>query len=144
MRKLVLIFPIFILFVAACSDDIDSKINGMWQLKTVEENGTISNVDTVFFGIQGGAVFSFTLLMPNDPLIESIQSYGYASFPSENEMMISMDTSKFENGYFINISGDFLKYSGWDKYCMTFDVKQIDSKYLVISERNRTYSFNRH
>lgn len=142
MKKLILFLFICIFSFFSCSDEIDSKINGFWQLKTIEENGVINNVDTVFYGFQRGAVFSYTLLLPGP--IESIMSYGYVSFPSENEMAISLDTSRHESGYFINISGDFLNYSGWDDYHMTFDVKQIDNKYLVIAKGDKTFSFRRH
>jgi hypothetical protein len=45
----------------SCSDNIENRIEGQWQLKTIEENGVISQVDTVFYCFMGGRVFSYTL-----------------------------------------------------------------------------------
>ena len=144
MKKLIYIVAIFALHFLSCSDEIDSQINGFWQLKTIENNGVVNHVDTVFYGFQRGATFSISVLLPDNSLVESIYSYGYVSFPSENKMKISMDTARYEDGSFKVIRGDFLKYSEWGDYYITFDVKQLDNKHLIVSKDEKIFSFSRH
>ena len=143
MKKNILLLGFYVIFFLSCSDEISTQINGQWQLKTIEEEGVISPVDTVFYAFQRGAIFSFTILNPNSN-IESFVSYGYVTFPAEDKMTISMDTSWNENGYFWNIHSEFLKHSGWSGYDMMFNVKEINNKWLVIESENKTYTLKKH
>lgn len=127
----------------SCSEDIDSKINGQWQLKSIEEKGEIFPVDTVFYNFQRGTIFSFTILIPNSS-IESITSSGYIYFPSEDQLLISMDTTRHENGVYKNINGDFLKHSGWSDYFNYFEITDINNKHMTLSDNKKTYFFKKY
>jgi len=143
MKLITLFLSTCILFLCSCSDDIDSKINGQWQLKTVEENGVVEAVDTVFYSFQKGYVFAFTILSHNNTEKAEI-SMGYLDFPSDKEVTITMDTSTDENGYFRNIQGDFLEVAGWDDYIQTFNVDRINGKNMILSRGQKTYTFKKY
>jgi hypothetical protein len=140
-KTITTLLAIFMFGIFSCSDDIDHKINGQWQLKTIDENGVISQVDTVFYSFQRGMIFSFTTLV--NPDSTSI-SYGYISFPAENELLISLDTTRNEDGYLYNVVGDFKELSGWDNLYNLFTIESIDNKNMVLSSDGKIYSFKKH
>ncbi len=134
MKNLLSIILFSLLIFCSCEDDMQHKINGQWQLKTIEyNNGTTEKVDTIFYAFQKEAVFSFTLLEnPNSTAI----SYGYLDFPSDNEIMITID----QNQMFPN----FLEISRWESYEQIFQVDNVSSDQLVISDKEKKYIFNKH
>ncbi len=141
MKKI--LFSVFIfLFFLSCSDEPEHRISGQWQLKEITENGLTSKVDTLFYSFQRGVIFAFTALI--NPDSTSI-SYGYLDFPSEREMVISMDTTKDTSGsYYLNMPGDFKRLSGWDDYTQQFRIEKIDHKKLILSSASKIYYFNKY
>lgn len=139
-KKIITALLTCIIGICSCSDDIDKKVNGQWQLKTIDENGIVSPVDTVFYSFQKGTVFSLSCLVNENT---AVFSYGYVRFPSENELFISMDTTRNEDGHFINTVGNFKELSGWDTLYNSFIIESIDSKNMVLSSEGKVYSFKK-
>jgi hypothetical protein len=139
MKKQPIYFFLLLIFVLyACSNEIDSRINGQWQLNTIEENGVTSRVDTVFYCFQEGALFVYTVLIPK-AYKEYFYYCGYANYPSENTVEISMPED--DGG---PIDFQFITKSNWEERQKTFTVETIDSKRMVLSEGGKRYSFRKH
>ncbi len=120
--------------LSSCSDDIPYKLNGMWQLKTVEDaSGAVLRVDSVYYCFQMEATFAYTVRRNEN----SSSTYsGYLSFPSEEEVTITIE-EKDRNG--------FLAASDWNDYIETFTVRRVDGSRLVLysDTRQRIYSFQK-
>lgn len=141
MKNIGLIVLLLIGF--ACEDDIPHKINGQWQLKTITyPDGNIEYSDSIFYNFQKQAVFAFTHLIDKET---SSNSYGYLDFPSENEIKISMDTTRDAYGNFINIIGNFLEISKWNYYEEVFEVKDVNKGRLIfVDSDKKVYTFEKH
>jgi hypothetical protein len=130
-----LIYSLFFIMlgVYACSDGIEGRIEGQWQLKTVEENGTVAQVDTVFYSFMKGRVFSFILLTSPD---ESSICYGYIDGLSDRQIQINIDSN--DTTQIKDISGD------WNRPNRTFDIRHVSDRYLTLFSDYKTYSFKKH
>jgi hypothetical protein len=136
MKKILFCLFIMLSGIYACSDDIENQIEGQWQLKTMEENGVISKVDTVFYSFMSGRVFSYTILLNQD---ETCLYYGYIDALSDKEILIKIDDE-----YFLNKSRDFEVKSDWEEQQRIFEIQSINSKKLVLFYGGKTYSFRKH
>lgn len=132
--KNILITVVCLLAFCGCSNDIDDQMDGYWQLKTINEGGQVSQIDTVFYAFQRKALFSYTLTTQSDPN-ETIVTYGYIEYPSEKELLITIDQH--------NAFDDFLIYAGWNSYEEKFTIESVNKKNLVLKNGNKTYFFKR-
>jgi len=140
---LVLLVCVSVFSIYSCSDDTDSQINGQWQLRSVNDNGSVTNVDTLFYSFQRGKLFVLTNLPLSVPGAAYL-SFGYVDFMTDNKFSISMDTTRNEDGYFRIIEQDFLGIAGWEYYVKEFTVESIDGKYMTLSSGQKVYSFKKH
>jgi hypothetical protein len=134
MKKILFCLFIMLSGIYACSDNIENQIEGLWQLKTVEENGVISEIDTVFYSFMNGQVFSYTILLNPD---ETYIYYGYIDALSDKEILVKIDDEYFFNR-------DFRVKSDWGEQQRIFDIQSINSKKLVLFYGGKTYSFRKH
>jgi hypothetical protein len=118
----------------ACSDDIGSRIEGQWQLKTIEEDGIVSPVDTIFYSFMAGRVFSCTLLRNPD---EAGYWYGYIDALSDRQIQLSLDW----NGYYA-ATGKVESEGGSQQ--RVFDILHLNGNYLTLFSDSITYSFKKH
>ncbi|MDR0864699.1 MAG: lipocalin-like domain-containing protein [Candidatus Symbiothrix sp.] len=122
-------------FLTACQDADLPKVNGMWQLKTIQEKDhTTQAVDTVYFSFQRQAIFSYTLLngdtsKPNSTVI----IYGYVDFPAENKMHIQLDKN--------NLNGYHTSRVLWKGEQVTYDILKLNSKELILGQEGTRYHF---
>jgi len=144
-RFLFLITSLTVILWLSCSDEPEHRASGQWRLKTMEKNGIVSTVDTVFFSFQRARVFAFTVLKTEH---EAQLSYGYMEVPSENQFKLSLDTSKHEDGYYKNLTDSaYLRLYGWtleNDFQQVFTVEKITGKELVLSANSVTYSFKKY
>ena len=132
--KNIILLLLFALSFVGCSNDIEHLISGQWQLKSIEENGKTTPVDTVFFSFQRGKIFALTVLINPD---ESRQSYGYLDKVSETGLAIQISPHM--------IPEDVICY-GWNpenNYLQLFSVVKQNSKTLILSANEKTYSFKK-
>lgn len=145
MKKLIcFLLPVLGLLSGGCSDEVEHRASGQWQLKTMEKEGVVSVVDTVFFAFQRGLIFSFTILTTPD---EANVSYGYLEVPAENEFRVAMDTSRNEYGDFLNIKDYLLKPYGWtdeNRYIQTFTVEHLEGQNMRLLSNGVVYQFKKH
>jgi len=131
-----------LVLLVSCSYSLDyykdHKLDGMWQLKTVQDaEGNVTPVDTVYYSFQREVIFSFTILQ--NPK-QAIQLYGYVDMPSDNQVHVLMDKT---------FAGDnferFLSLSNWSSADIVFDIKKYNSSDLVLfdSEDGKTYTLKK-
>ena len=127
---------IVLLFFISCNDSDLPNVNGMWQLKTIEdENHVISPIDTIFYSFQRQAIFAYTILQEKENAAATAEVlYGYVDFPSDKKMIIQLD-----NRYHVIQSKTF-----WNDTIVTYDILRLDAKKMVLSEDNKIYSFIKH
>jgi hypothetical protein len=84
---------LLILFLAACSDADIPAVDGLWQLNSIQANGRTTPVDTLYFSFMlKRSEFSFITLHEHSLEAEQAETrYGYALFPSKNQIRIEMD-----------------------------------------------------
>jgi hypothetical protein len=119
------IFLIVILFCFSSCLDFDlPNVNGMWQLKTIQdENENTQTVDTLFYSFQRQAIFSCTILKEKEnEAATSIVIYGFIDFPDNNQLHIQLDEKEGE----IDI---------------TYNIVELDSKKMVLFNDGKTYNF---
>jgi len=136
MKKLLFLLPVIIAFISACSDGDMPTINGMWQLKTIEDAGhEVRAVDTIFYAFQRQSVFSCTILYEADNKpATSIQIYGFIDFPDSKHLHIQLDKSYYWRA----------PYVLWNDTSVVYDIIRLDSKQLVLSGEGEIYHFNKY
>jgi hypothetical protein len=133
MKQLLFIFASLLIF-AACSDGDKPVINGMWQLKTIEDNTHthVQTVDTIFYAFQRQSIFSYTVLLENGGYPASNVIYGYIDFPDPDHLHILLDE----------------KYQGynvlWQGIEVTYDIIRLDSKRMTLLSEGTYYYFNKY
>jgi hypothetical protein len=136
MKKLFFSSIIALVLFAACSDDT-SSINGMWQLKTIQDtNGNIQSIDTVYYGFQHEEIFSYTILHERKDKPATAQIiYGYSDFPAEKQLHLQVDKKGD-----INVKIKFLTL--WNNEPeITYDILQLEAKKLTLSHEGAVYHF---
>jgi hypothetical protein len=128
MKKLLYFIAPALLFLS-CTDMGHSPLKGKWQLKTVERDGIITSVDTVWYNFQSESLFSLQIYLVQQN--KYIQPFGYRR---EQGNMLEVEL----------ISPDDLKYTDWTDVKRTFTVKKCKGDELILaSEDNSIYKFDR-
>ena len=140
-------FPIFIfqfkiwlfllcLFLAGCDKEVSDQLKGKWQLKTIEEAGQLMPIDTVWYNFQSESLFMYQIYHPKVDTFSWI--YGYKTQPENNilhlELINNLAIPK-EN---------ILYFTDWKELTRTFTVDQINRNHLILTDDNKTYTFNRY
>jgi hypothetical protein len=144
MKKLILAYIVLFTLFASCADRNLPAVNGMWQLKTVQDGNNIQTIDTVFYGFQRQTIFSFTLLKENDNKpATAIYIYGYADYPDDKVIHIIIDENE-KNKLSVKENIPNLPWN-WKKTEMAFEVtyhvEKLNSKQMILSSDGKTYNF---
>ncbi|MDR0682252.1 MAG: lipocalin-like domain-containing protein [Dysgonamonadaceae bacterium] len=126
---------IIILFCfSSCLDFNLPNVNGMWQLKTIQdENENIQTVDTIFYSFQRQAIFSYTILQEKENEAEtSILIYGFIDFPDNDQLHIQLDEKQKNLAHLLIWEG---------KSDVTYNIVKLDSKKMVLFNDGKTYNF---
>ena len=126
MKKYCFILFSFIL-CAACDDIPSSKLIGKWQMKTVEKNGVISSVDTVWYNFQSESIFSVQVYFPQHDTI-----WFTTGLKTQIDNVITIEIEP----------GSYDGYIDWDNAFRSFSINKLNKKNLILlSEEGYTYSF---
>ena len=123
------------LFLMGCEKDVSDQLKGKWQLKTIEEAGNLTHVDTVWYNFQSEALFMYQIYQPSEDSF--LWLYGYKTQPESH--IIHLD--------FFNwtiTKEDFLPLTDWKEPDRTFIVEKINRKQLVLKGDDKTYVFDRY
>ena len=126
MKKYYLITVLCALFIS-CDDIPNSPIIGKWQLKTVEKNGMVSPVDTVWYNFQSEPVFAIQIYSPQRDTL-----YMTKGVRMQADNVISIE---LESEFYIDLMD-------WDSANRSFTIDKVSRKNLVLlSEEGYRYSF---
>jgi hypothetical protein len=128
----------FLVSLATCSDGDKSAINGMWQLKAIEDSTHhIQPVNTIFYSFQRQSIFSYTILFEkeNQPAT-SIVIYGFVDFPAQDYLRIQLDKSYYKQASSVL----------WKDTSVVYKIICLDAKHLtLLQEQDKTfYYFNKY
>ncbi|MDH6316381.1 hypothetical protein M2459_002048 [Parabacteroides sp. PF5-5] len=116
----------------SCSDNDLPKVDGMWQLKSVESATGTQKVDTIYYSFTHKAVFAYTLLRQSAKPESSSVLHGYVLFPDDKTMSLEMD-AKHDN---LN----FDLYPRIEK-TRTYGILHLSSKKMTLTHDDETYHF---
>ena len=122
------------LLLTACEKEVSDQLKGKWQLKTVEEAGRLTPVDTVWYNFQSESLFMYQIYHPQVDTFSWI--YGYKTQPESNIIQLELPN------WTIPVI-DFLPLTDWNGPVRTFSVDKINRKTLVLKGDDKTYSFDR-
>ena len=119
----------------ACRHEVSDRLMGKWQLQTVEAQGNIAQVDTVWYNFQSESLFMYQIYRPlsND----YFYTYGYKVQPEKH-------TLKLELTNYTILVKDFLPHTDWPNARRTFTVDYIDGRRLILHAGDTTYTFRRY
>ena len=123
-----------LLSLIACGDSLERQLEGKWQLKTVEQNGQIETVDTVWYNFQN-SLFEYQVYVP---AIDSVRNmYGYKTLVDDQHLELELVS------YFITIK-DFLPLTDWSSSKRTFQIEESSGSRLTLSSEGKTYTFKKY
>lgn len=123
------IIGLTIFLFAACSSDLDDKIEGKWQLKNVEEGGKTTLVDTVYYNFQN-TLFMYQIAN-GAPGTDKV-SYGYKTAMGDDEILLELPDRAF------------LRYTDWGTDSLRiFRVEKPSHSKLILTNEKRTYTFHK-
>jgi hypothetical protein len=133
LRSYVLTF-FFCLFLAGCEKEVSDQLKGKWQLKTIEEAGHQTPVDTVWYNFQSESLFMYQIYHPKVDTFSWL--YGYKTQPESNTIHLELTNWTISKE-------DFLPFTDWKEPARTFTVEKINRKQLILKGDDKTYSFDR-
>ena len=123
-----------LLSLIACGDSLERQLEGKWQLKTVEQNGQIETVDTVWYNFQN-SLFEYQVYVP---AIDSVRNmYGYKTLVDDQHLELELVS------YFITIK-DFLPLTDWSSPKRTLQIEESSGSRLTLSSEGKTYTFKKY
>jgi hypothetical protein len=127
--KRLLCFVIPVLLAVSCKDIGNSPLKGKWQLKTVERNGVVTRVDTVWYNFQSQSLFTFQIyLAEKDSYVQSV------GFRTEHDNILEIEMQ----------SPEYFENTDWTSIKRTFIIDRCKGNELtLVSEENDVYRFIR-
>ncbi|GHU09520.1 hypothetical protein FACS189431_7710 [Alphaproteobacteria bacterium] len=125
-----------ILFFAfiACSNELDDKLEGKWQLQQIEANGNIiSKVDTVFYNFQT-SLFMYQIYLPGSNSFSNC--YGFKTVTADKQLLLELTP------YGVPVD-KFLPRTDWKSKEREFKVDHVNGNSLVLSSDNKQYVFRK-
>jgi hypothetical protein len=137
MKKRLLWGMILFPLLVSCLDVNLPNVNGMWQLKTIQdENGQTQKVDTVFFSFQRQAIFCCTILNgdTSNYAYPTLIVYGYIDFPVKDKLHIQLDKMYDEPLLYQEVLL-------WEGIQTEYDIVRLSSKELILRQDEKRYNF---
>lgn len=131
MIRLVMALMASVFLFTACSKDENDKLEGKWQLRTVETEGQSIVVDTVFYNFQT-SLFMYQIY--NSATDGMSRCYGYKELIGQSELQLELVP---------DVDPDFLKYTDWNDLTETFAIEKLTGSQLILSRDNKRYTFRK-
>lgn len=114
-------------------DKVEHKLEGKWQLKSVEENGATHSVDTVWYNFQT-SLFQYQLY---DAATGGYRgNYGYKTLKDDNTLELELIT------YGTPVE-KFLPYTDWSSAKRLFNIEKSSTTQLILSSEGKRYIFKK-
>jgi len=133
MNRHGLLSILLVVFFVSCINSDLPNVDGMWQLKTIEDkSGRIQTVDTIFYSFQSQHFFSFTQLNAGTTQFEPVFiMYGYVCFPDKDRMLIQLDPDH----------GGLFPLMPWNLERTIYFIRKLTSKEMVLENEGDIYRF---
>jgi hypothetical protein len=130
----ILLVPLLI----SCLDFDLPRVNGMWQLKTIQdENANVQVVDTIYYSFQRQAIFSYTILNGDiSKPYSTVVIHGYVDFPDQDKLHIQID-KLIAPGYLAYLEDKIL----WNGMETDYDIVKLNSKEMILGQNGKLYKF---
>ena len=137
MKKVLLVFCLLLpVLLVSCDFYKNYRLDGMWQLKTVQyDDGKVDIVDTIFYSFHREVTFSFTVL--ENPKQALYPFYGYIDMPSDDKVHVLIDNKSGD----INRLEYFREFSGWSATDIVFDIKKYSNSDLILFDSGNGKTF---
>ena len=120
----------FFLALTACENVSFSPLIGKWQLQTVEKNGEVTPVDTVWYNFQSISIFALQI---------------YESQRDDYLLLIGLRTQEDKTvsiRIFDDYTDDVANFSDWKIVNRSFTIEKLNRRRLILrSEEGYIYSF---
>lgn len=127
------LFILLLLLAISCSKDTENKLEGKWQLRQVETEGTVVSVDTVWYNFQN-TLFSYQLYNPSTGSYR--QQYGFNTVTG-GELLLELGDNPLPND-------QFLPLTDWDRAERSFSVTKLKGSELILTDASgKIYTFRR-
>lgn len=136
-RFLFLSLPLF-LFWACSNNDFDDKLEGKWQLRTVQTPNETMVVDTVWYNFQN-KLFKYQIYSPTTggtPIC-----HGFKTVKDDNLLFIELAASPYETKE--EMIQKFLPQTDWETTERTFVIEKLKGKELILKDADKTYIFRK-
>lgn len=127
----------WLLFAGCQGNSVTDKLQGKWQLKTVEQAGRVTDVDTVWYNFESESLFMYQIYWAEKDTF--IHRYGYRVQPEDDVMELILDDSNKE----VPLSR-FLPYTDWDTGIRVFVIEEIGGKRLTLRNNDQVYLFTKY
>lgn len=128
MMKSWIAIACFSVALVSC-DKVEHNLEGKWQLKTVEANGSIQPVDTVWYNFQT-SLFGYQLYNPTTGNYQ--QTYGFRTLEGDKTLRLELESGK-----------NFLRYTDWKDTVRVFSIEESTVTKLVLNSEGKTYTFRK-
>ncbi|MDR3269419.1 MAG: lipocalin-like domain-containing protein [Tannerella sp.] len=118
--------------LTGCRKEISEQLQGKWQLKTVEQSGRVTNVDTVWYNFQSESLFMYQVYRAESDVF--IHQYGYKTESDANTIRLELTS-------YPRPVDDFLSVTDWEERAHTFTVEKINAQQLILRRDDKTYCF---
>ncbi|MDR0756612.1 MAG: lipocalin-like domain-containing protein [Tannerella sp.] len=122
------------LFAVGCRNETSDMLKGKWQLKTVEQAGAVSTVDTVWYNFQSESLFMYQIYFAGKDSF--VHQYGFKTQPETRTLQLELISNP-------RSLKTFLPATDWEDGIRTFNVKKITGNRLVLSGDGKEYVFIR-
>ena len=114
-------------------DKVEHKLEGKWQLRSVEENGATHKVDTVWYNFQT-SLFQYQCY---DAANDSYRgNYGYKTLKDDKTLELELVT------YGTPVE-KFLPYTDWNSAKRLFNIEKSSTTQLILSSEGKRYFFKK-
>lgn len=131
IRNLVILACVFMF--ASCSNDLETKLDGKWQIQEVEANGVVQQVDTIYFNFQH-SLFMFQISNP----VTHVQhtSYGFNTIEGDNQLFLELTDNP-------GPVSNFLPYTDWTSGQRMYTIEKSTKKDLILFSEGKRYTFRK-
>ncbi|OUO55794.1 hypothetical protein B5F77_00910 [Parabacteroides sp. An277] len=113
-------------------DKMTTDLEGQWQLNTIEAEGEVQQVDTVWYNFQT-SLFRYQIYAPQTDTWA--MAYGYNTYEGERlSLRLFIDDS----------NPDFLGRTDWEADTRDFIVEEVGGKRMVLRSEGKTYTFTKY
>lgn len=128
MKKIIIAAVSFIMMFSTC-DKMTTELEGKWQLKQIESEGSFTTVDTVWYNFQT-SLFMYQIYDASKGTYPNM--YGFNYFEKEGEVRLELSYNE-----------DFLKRTDWTSNIRTFKIEKVSGKELILSSDGKKYYFDK-